>query len=243
VLTVEYDVRDDIPEERTSIYRLEPASDELIEKLVTKRFAHIGKVDARTIAEFSGGNARVAIALANTVRHGETLSDFRNEELFDRLFWQRHDPNESLLATAQVCALVYSFQGEDSTSESSEIRFLGSLVGKSGQEIYRDVASLKQRDCLRCPSFVVGCAHLCLFEHGGARVVHTISQVGYPVNLLNLSSCTLQNDSFYAGLSSPLGFDGVMCVALRVPGSESYWTESRVCCVVLIGMVGYNYQL
>ncbi len=149
LLTVEYDVRDDIPEERTSVFRLEPASDDLIEKLVFGRFPHIGQVDARTIAEFSGGNARVAIALANTVQHGETLSGFRSEELFERLFWQRHDPNESLLVSAQACALVYSFEGTDATSESSELKFLGSLVQKSGQDLYKDVSALKGRDLVQ----------------------------------------------------------------------------------------------
>ena len=149
LLTVEYDVRDDIPEERTSIFRLEPASDDLIEKLVIKRFTHIGQVDARTIAEFSGGNARVAIVLANTVQHGETLSGFRSAELFERLFWQRHDPDESLLVSAQVCSLVYSFEGTDATSEGSELKFLASLVQKSGEELFKDVAALKQRDLVQ----------------------------------------------------------------------------------------------
>ena len=146
IITVEYDVRDDIPEERTSIFQLEPASKDLIERLISKRFPDLGQVNAGTIAKFSDGNARVALLLANTVRHGETLSGFRDEELFKRLFWQRHKPNEALLVSAQACALVYSFQGEDATSE---LRFLGSLIGKSGEDMYRDVATLKQRELVQ----------------------------------------------------------------------------------------------
>ena len=151
VLTVEYDIRDDIPEETTGIFRLEPASDDLIKKLVFNRFNHIGQLNAWKIAELSGGNARIAIALAlaNTVEHGQTLSDFRDEELFNRLFWQRHDPNQSLLVSAQACALVYSFEGTDTTSESSELKFLGSLVQKSAQDIYRGVSELKRRDLVQ----------------------------------------------------------------------------------------------
>ena len=149
LLTVEYDVRDDIPEVRTSVYRLEPASEALIEKLVLNRSPHIGQVDALTIAEFSGGNARVAIALANTVQHGETLSGFHNEELFKRLFWQRHCPNESLLVSGQVCSLVYSFEGTDITSNSSELKFLGSLVQKSAHGLFRDVTELKHRELIQ----------------------------------------------------------------------------------------------
>lgn len=148
LLTVEYDVRDDLPDE-TSVFRLEPASEEIIEKLINKRFPHISQVDARTIAIFSGGNARVAISLANTVRQGETLSGFHDEELFERLFRQRHESNENLLISAEVCSLVYSFEGTDTNSEKSELNFLASLVGKSGHELYRDVRVLKERDLVQ----------------------------------------------------------------------------------------------
>ncbi len=148
LLTVEYDVRDDLPEE-TSVFRLEPASEEIIEKLVRKRFSYISQIDAQTIAKFSGGNARVAIALANTVQRGETLSGFRDEELFERLFWQRHNPNESLLISAEACSLVYSFEGTDADSEKSELKLLASLIGKSGSELYRDVKALKERDLIQ----------------------------------------------------------------------------------------------
>jgi len=151
LLTVEYDVRDDLPEE-TSVFRLEPASEEVIKKLIRKRFPHISQVDARTIASFSGGNARVAIALANTMQQGETLSDFRNEELFERLFWQRHDPNESLLISAEACSLVYSFEGTDASSENSELQLLASLVDKSGADLFRSVVELKKRDLIQSRS-------------------------------------------------------------------------------------------
>jgi len=148
LLTVEYDVREHLPEE-TSVFSLEPASEEIIEKLITKRFSHISQVDARTIAHFSGGNARVAISLANTVRQGETLSSVQDEELFERLFRQRHDPNEDLLISAEVCSLVYSFEGTDASSEKSELKFLASLAGKSGSELYRDATTLKERDLIQ----------------------------------------------------------------------------------------------
>ena len=148
LLTVEYDVREDLPEE-TSVFRLEPASEEIIEKLISKRFDYISQVDARTIARFSGGNARLAITLANTMQHGETLSGFRNEQLFERLFWQRHDTSESLLISAQAFSLVYSFEGTDTSSERSEIKFLASLVGKSCVDLYRDLAALKERDLIQ----------------------------------------------------------------------------------------------
>lgn len=151
LLTVEYDVLDDRPEE-TSVYRLEPASEELIAKLIHRRFMHINQFDAQTIANFSGGNARIAIALANTVQSGETLSRFRDEELFKRLFWQRNDRNDNLLISAQACSLVYSFDGENTDTESSELKFLATLAGKSILEIFREVNELKNRDLVQSRS-------------------------------------------------------------------------------------------
>jgi len=145
LLTVEYDVREDVPEE-TTVFRLEPASAELILSLIEKRFPHISPVDARTIADFSGGNARVALLLAGTVQKGEMLSGLRDEELFNRLFWQRHAPDEKLLASAQACSLVYSFEGVDTSSGDSELKFLASLIdNKPVNELFCDVAKLESR--------------------------------------------------------------------------------------------------
>ena len=148
LLTVEYDVRDDLPDE-TSVFRLDPASDEIIEKLIRKRFPHISQVDARKIAEFSSGNARIAISLANTVQIGDTLSSIRDEELFERLFWQRHEPDKDLLISAEACSLVYSFEGTDTESDQSELKFLASLVGQSVPDLYRAVGELQKRDLIQ----------------------------------------------------------------------------------------------
>lgn len=152
LLTIEYDVRDDLPEE-TSVFKLEPASDELICKLLRKRFPHISQVDAQTIADFSGGNARIAIAIANTVRNGESLSSFRDNDLFERLFWQTdQQKNESLLRSAEVCSLVYSFDGEDISPTQSELQFLAFFTERSAADLYRDVAELKRRELVQSRS-------------------------------------------------------------------------------------------
>lgn len=144
VITVEFDVRDDQPE-GTDIFRLEPASVGLVERVIRTRFEHVGQVDAHTIAEFSGGNARIAIALANTVEKGETLSGLKDEDLFQRLFLQRHENNDALLKAAEACSLVYSFEGENTRSADAELFVLGSLVGQDSSELFRNVSELKRR--------------------------------------------------------------------------------------------------
>lgn len=143
LLTVEYDIRDDLPEE-TDVFRLESASDNLIEKLIEKRYPNISLIDAQTIAEFAGGNARLAIALANTLQQGESLSRLRDEELFKRLFHQRQQPNDNLLVSAEVCSLVYSFDGVD-VATTSELAFLANLADKPLTTLNRDIQELKNR--------------------------------------------------------------------------------------------------
>lgn len=148
VLTVEYDVRDDQPE-GTRVVTLDTSSPELIEKLVRRRYTHLSQVDARTIAEASGGNARIAIALAETVELSETIAGLSNDELFQRLFRQRQEPNAALLQAAQACSLVYSFQGEALTGEEAELPRMASLAGQAATEIYRHVGELLRRDLVQ----------------------------------------------------------------------------------------------
>ena len=105
VLTVEYDIRDDQPE-GTEVFEVQVASTELIEKLLQKRFPKLSQVDTRTAADFSGGNRRIAIALADTVSRGGTLASLSDTQLFERLFMQRQGQDRLLLEMAQACALV-----------------------------------------------------------------------------------------------------------------------------------------
>jgi hypothetical protein len=143
VITVEYDIRDDLPE-GTEVFRLDTSSPELIEKLIRRRFKDASPTDARTITSFSDGNARVAIALAGTVGRGETIEGLKDEDLIERLIRQRHEPDPSLSFAAQVCSLVYSFDGQNVGAES-ELARLGALAGQSVLELYRHVAELLSR--------------------------------------------------------------------------------------------------
>jgi hypothetical protein len=146
VLTVEYDIRDDQPE-GTEVFEIQVASTELIEKLLQKRFPKLSQVDVRTAADFSGGNARIAIALADTVSRGGTLASLTDTQLFERLFVQRQGQDRSLLEMAQACALVYSFNGEDlSEGDEGELAKIAHMIDATAEQAYRDVAELLRRD-------------------------------------------------------------------------------------------------
>jgi hypothetical protein len=148
VLTVEYDVRDDQPE-RTQVVTLDTSSLELIERLVARRYAHLSHIDARTIAEASGGNARIAIALAGTVERSETIAGLSDDDLFQRLFRQRHDHDNALLLAAQACSLVYSFQGEALTGDEAELPRLAALADQAPLELNRHVSELQRRELVQ----------------------------------------------------------------------------------------------
>jgi hypothetical protein len=148
VITVEYDIQDDQPE-GTEVFALEASSLGLIEKLVAKRFPDLSQIDAHTVAEFSGGNARMAIALAETIDRNETVAGLGNQDLFRRLFQQRNAPDDSLLRIAQACSLVYSFEGETLEGNSAELPVLARLAGASAEEVFRAVAELRRRDLVQ----------------------------------------------------------------------------------------------
>lgn len=137
LLTIEYDISDDRPEE-TEVIHIEPSSEQTVSKLIQKRFSSLGRVNADKVAEFSGGNARVAIALASRVDSDETLSNFSDEELFHKLFNQRKGAGESLLESAEVLSLVYSFN-------VSELSALSKVGGLERNKLNRNHAELLRR--------------------------------------------------------------------------------------------------
>jgi len=71
--------------EGTEVFKLLPSSDDLIEKTDRQTISTYLGINARTIAKFSSGNARVAIALAETVKTKETLGRLSDTDLFRAL--------------------------------------------------------------------------------------------------------------------------------------------------------------
>lgn len=150
LITVEYDVRDDEPE-GTEVFRLGTASESVIDKWLERSCPHVSQVDRRRIAAFSNGNFRVAKALAHTISKGETLGTLNDRSLFERIFHQRNAPDQGLMIAAEICSLVYSFDGED-TSQTSELAALAALPGQTIDQLYGHVSELKQRSVLQTRS-------------------------------------------------------------------------------------------
>ncbi|WLE95785.1 MAG: hypothetical protein QTN59_13995 [Candidatus Electrothrix communis] len=143
LLTIEYDISDDRPEE-TEVVHLEPSSEKTVSELVQKRFPNLGRVNADKVAKFAGGNARVAIALASRVDTDETLTNFSDEDLFQRLFSQRKGITDSFLESAEVLSLVYSFNVSQS-KYNDELSVLATIGGLDRRSLNRGHTELLRR--------------------------------------------------------------------------------------------------
>ncbi len=148
VITVEYDISDN-ESEGTEVFKLEPASAEVTEKIIGRKFPALSAPEVATIASFSEGNSRIAIALANTARVGESLANLKDSELFKRLFRQNHDEDPALLRAAKVCSLVYSFDIETTEGNEAELPVLALLAEQTHLEFRRHMAELQRRDLLQ----------------------------------------------------------------------------------------------
>ena len=148
LITVEYDVSEDEPEE-TQVFRLEPASEKIIEEILQRLTPSVSQIDRTRIAEFSGGNSRIALALARTVDNSGSLATLNEMELFKRLFYQRQGGGETLMKAAEICSLVYSFDGESIENEGSELSILAGLAEITPNDLYRHIGELRSRDLVQ----------------------------------------------------------------------------------------------
>ena len=151
LITIEYDI-DDEEAENTEVFKLEPASKEVIEKVLKPRFLNLIEPEVRTIADFAEGNFRIALALAHTSKTGQSLANLKDKELFNRLFKQKNENNPPLLQAAKVCSLVYSFNFETLTGKEAELPLLAPLAGQTVVEFSSHVAELKRRQLVQARS-------------------------------------------------------------------------------------------
>ncbi|MFM9797851.1 hypothetical protein ACKKBJ_02065 [Aeromonas dhakensis] len=144
LITVEYDIKDDKPQ-TTEVIQIEAVGPEVAEQLLLCRFPNIGRNNARRIAEFSDGNARVSLAIAERVEEGESLAQLSDAQLFNRLFEQRNNPDEGLREQAEILSLVYSFSVSSVEEGQNELEVLGSISGHSVSQLFRATSRLSER--------------------------------------------------------------------------------------------------
>lgn len=148
LMTIEYDIKDDLPE-KTNAYKLKPISVEIVQKVVERHYPHINNLNSHKIAEFSGGNYRLALAIASNIDKTDNLALLTDGELFERLFWQKGQKNDELFRITKNFALVYSFNIEDSGEENSELDFLADLAKVDSDTAIEAIETLKSKDIVQ----------------------------------------------------------------------------------------------
>ncbi|RYH07778.1 hypothetical protein [Tropicimonas sp. IMCC6043] len=144
LITIEYDIRDD-SQQTTEVVRIVADGPEVAEKLVLRRFPDLGQVNALRIAKFAEGNARLALALSDVVPRDGTLSRLSDDELFKRIFHQRHDLDVGLMEQAEALSLVYSFSVDQDENGVDELAILGQLCEQTRLRMSRAAATLLER--------------------------------------------------------------------------------------------------
>jgi hypothetical protein len=149
LLTVEYDITADEPEE-TEVFELTASSEKVIELVLVRWAPHLQATDRSRISAFSGGNARIALAVTRTLSKGQTLGVLNDKQLLARLFAQgATESSDELLRAAEVCSLVYSFDCGSDDEIGDELPLLASLVEQTPTELFRTVAELKRRELVQ----------------------------------------------------------------------------------------------
>ncbi|WP_415916268.1 hypothetical protein SE336_15720 [Xanthomonas arboricola] len=147
LLTIEYDIQDNLAPS-TRAYKLDGASDDTIEKILRSRFRNLSGTDRDVIIRVSHGNARLALAIAETAPQSGHLSSLEDGELFRRLFHQRAETGNELLRCARAASLLYSFNGED-LEPGSELSILSDLADVSTSTFYHHMAEIRRRGLLQ----------------------------------------------------------------------------------------------
>jgi hypothetical protein len=148
LLTVEYDITADEPEE-TEVFKLTGSSEKVIELVLARWAPHLQAVDRSRIAAFSGGNARIALALTRTLSKGQTLGVLNDKQLLARLFVQGAGSSDALMRAAEVSSLVYSFDCGSDSEIGDELPLLATLLEQTSTELFRQVAELKRRELVQ----------------------------------------------------------------------------------------------
>jgi len=141
VLTIDYDMGGEKP--AGLLVALGENSELVLMSLLQQRVPALSEAECRHLADFSGGNARIALKIAEGADKGIDLSTLNDGELLERLFQsgrQERDPNAR--ACADAAALVYAFCVEVGDHQSAEHPVLASVAGVNVDTFFRNVATL-----------------------------------------------------------------------------------------------------
>ncbi|MFZ5707654.1 MAG: hypothetical protein ACOY5R_20535 [Pseudomonadota bacterium] len=140
LLTIDYDMSGEKP--AGLLVALSENSALVLMSLLQQRFPALSETECRHLAEFSGGNARIALKIAEGAGKGIDLSTLNDSELLARLFQsgrQERDPNAR--ACADTAALIYAFYVEAGDNQVAEHPVLAAIAGVNIDTFFRHIAT------------------------------------------------------------------------------------------------------
>lgn len=140
LLTIDYDVGGEKP--AGMVVTLGENSELVLQSVLSQRAPRLNDAERRHLAEFSGGNARIALKLAEAGGAGVDLSKLNDNELLDRLFQSgRAERDQAARLCAEAAALVYAFYVSDGDGHGPEHAVLAGVAGVDVEVFYRQVAT------------------------------------------------------------------------------------------------------
>lgn len=140
VLTIDYDMGGEKP--TGLLVALGENSELVLTSLLEQRAPALSEAECRHLAEFSGGNARIALKIAESADKGVDLSMLNDGELLERLFQSgRQERDPSARACADAAALVYAFYVEAGDHQMAEHPVLAAIAGVNVDTFFRNVAT------------------------------------------------------------------------------------------------------
>jgi hypothetical protein len=140
LLTIDYDVGGEQP--AGTLVTLGGNSEAILEGVLKQRFPKLSQPECRHLAEFSGGNARIALKIAEAGGKDVDLSKLNDSELLERLFQSgRQERDPKARDCAEAAALVHAFYVSAGDGHVAEHPVLASLAEVSPLQFYRAIAT------------------------------------------------------------------------------------------------------
>ncbi|NKJ43190.1 hypothetical protein [Novosphingobium sp. SG720] len=140
LLTIDYDIGSEQPLGR--LVALGNNSEDILYAVLKQRFPQLTDAEWRHLAQFSGGNARIALKIAETGAEGGDLSKLNDSELVERLFQaNRQEREPSARICAEAASLVYAFYTSAGDGHASEHGVLAGIAGVDADHFYRNIAT------------------------------------------------------------------------------------------------------
>ncbi|HUE79128.1 MAG TPA: hypothetical protein VMN38_05810 [Sphingomicrobium sp.] len=140
LLTIDYDVLGE--QLAGTLVTLGGNSEDILDAVLKQRFPRLSDAERRHLAAFSGGNARIALKIAEAGGKDIDLSKLEDSELLERLFQTgRQQANAKSRDCAEAASLVHAFYVAAGDGHVIEHPVLAGLAEVTAQQFFRTIAT------------------------------------------------------------------------------------------------------